>query len=59
MTRAVLIHAADGPGAIAAGERDVREPRIGEVLIRSGCGWPSFCQPNWPSPARRAEGKNR
>ena len=32
MTRAVLIHTADGPGAIAAGKRDVREPRIGEVL---------------------------
>jgi hypothetical protein len=26
MTRAVLIHTADGPGAIAVGERDVREP---------------------------------
>jgi NADPH:quinone reductase len=34
MTRPVLIHTADGPGAIAAGERGVREPPIGEVLIR-------------------------
>jgi hypothetical protein len=29
MTQAALIHAADGPGAIAVGGRDVREHRIG------------------------------
>ncbi len=34
MTRAVLIHTADGPGVIVVEERNVRKPRIGEVLIR-------------------------
>jgi NADPH:quinone reductase-like Zn-dependent oxidoreductase len=34
MTRAVVIHTTDGSGTIVVGERDVREPGIGEVLIR-------------------------
>ncbi len=34
MTRAVLVQAADGPGAITVGIRQVRQPREGEVLLR-------------------------
>lgn len=34
MSRAVLIHKADGPGAITVGAREVRQPLAGEVLIR-------------------------
>lgn len=32
--RAVLIHEPDGPGALTVGERDIREPGPGEVLLR-------------------------